>query len=307
MFENGNYHGRRGCEELIKAIDESYVAEAKRKHPKFIKPSSIGQECKRASMLDFLWASPIPAKPARILRIFGTGHRIEEALIGDLKRAGWEVMDRDPYDARRQISLSAVHGHLFGFVDGIGRDREVNGEWCVIECKSHKADSFRKVVKHGVAAAKPEHYAQMQLYMGQFKLKLGLYQAKNKNEDLPKGQNDETASDLHFEWVEFDEAYYARLLEEAELIASKEVIPPRISQVPTHFKCKMCDHSKVCHEGVAPLRNCRTCARSKPLDGGVWACQKFNCLIEKDLMLTGCADYELWEALAPLPMTEAAE
>ena len=285
MDDENNYHGRRTAEELVEAIDASYAAEDRRKPPKYIKPSTIGAECGRAPQLDFYWASPVEAKPGRIIRLFGTGNRIETELVGDLKRIGWEVIDKDPNDARKQISLTALKGHLFGYVDGIGRDREVSGEWCILEMKSHKAESFRKVVKRGVAAVKIEHYAQLQLYLHEFKLKLGLYVAKNKDSD-----------EIHTEWIPYDESYCTRLLEKGMVYVDKQTLLPKISQKADYFICRFCPHQGVCHEGRQPQRSCRTCEHSKPVDGGVWACTKFNCLLtDKELVKVGCKEYRVAE------------
>ena len=37
--------------------------------------------------------------------------------------------------------------------------------WHVVEFKTHSAKSFRELAAKGVAEAKPQHWAQMQVYM----------------------------------------------------------------------------------------------------------------------------------------------
>jgi hypothetical protein len=51
----------------------------------------------------------------------------------------------------------------------------------VVEFKTHSAKSFRKLVQRGVAEAKPQHWAQMQVYMQLTGLTRALYVAVCKD------------------------------------------------------------------------------------------------------------------------------
>lgn len=293
MDDDQNYHGQRSPEELIKAIDESFEADDKPSHAKYIRPSSLGHECGRVPFFDFWWATPPKKTEGRILRLFKTGERQEDLLIQYLKTIGWEIVNRDPEsNGTKQLSITTLDGHAFGYLDGAGRDRVVNGPWAVIEAKTHNKTSFNALKKHGVAAAKIEHYAQMQLYMRERGLEDALYIAICKDDEKP-----------HIEYVKYDRGYTDRLLAKGEMILRGSTLPTRISKDPDYFKCRNCRHNDVCHQGVVPEKNCRTCKHSCPLSGGKWGCEKHSCMLEKALMLTGCADYELADVFAPGDVT----
>lgn len=275
----------RPVDKLLQDIDAAIAATGRARHPQRIRAGAIGMPCKRALLYDFLWAAPPEVAGGKLMRIFETGNIEEERLIADLKRAGWEIMDRDPVDPKKQISVSFLDGHGFGYVDGQGRDRKVSSPWLIIECKSHNEKSFKKLIKEGVAASKPEHHGQIQTYMRERDIPLGLYIAKNKNTD-----------EIHIEYVRHDEVYTSRLLESAGMIVSKSVMPPKIGRKPDHPNCMFCRKKEVCHNGVVPLRNCRTCEHSRALPGGIWGCQLHKCLLTKELAPHGCADgYQLAE------------
>ena len=121
--------------------------------------------------------------------------------------------------------------------------------------------SFAKLAAEGVMAAKWEHFVQMQLYMGHYGLAWALYGAVNKNDD-----------GLHLELIQFDPTIYQRYLARAAMIIDAIEPPKRIGTSPGFFKCKFCDHAKVCHLGGKPVENCRTCVYSSPREGGQWHC-----------------------------------
>ena len=283
----GDYSRERSAEQLGLDIDESYRAEARDDHPKTIRPSTIGHNCARVPMFDYLWVTKPEKPPGNILRLFETGEREELRLLDDLKRVGWHVINRDPNDARRQISVTTIDGHSKGFCDGIGRDLPNGGPWRVIECKSMNANTFAKLVKaQSVEAVKPEHFAQLQLYMAELGIPKGLYAAKCKDNDKE-----------YWEYVDLDRGYVDQLKEKARGIMAKRILPARVGGTPNSFACRNCRHIPVCHEQVSPLRNCRTCEFSQPIEGGLWVCNKHKCPIDKALALASCADYQLAKVL----------
>jgi CRISPR/Cas system-associated exonuclease Cas4 (RecB family) len=288
MDDERNYHGRRTAEELVTAIFASYEAESDVRSPKRLRCSSIGEECARALMYDYMWVTPPKPFEGRMLALFKTGEHVEAELIADLKRIGWEVIDKDYSNPKRQMAISTARGHLFGYLDGVGRDRSVDGPWSVVECKSMSQKSFNATKRHGVAKEKPAHFAQMQIYMHVMGCEQAVYIFKSKDND-----------DRWIEIVPYDRSYAERLVEKALMIVDKRLLPPKIASKPDFYKCRFCAHKSVCHEGVAPARNCRTCQHSNPIDGGEWGCAKFNCLlIDRALTEVGCAEYELSEVLS---------
>jgi hypothetical protein len=127
--------------------------------------------------------------------------------------------------------------------------------------KTHNDKSFKKLVSQGVVSSKPEHHAQMQVYMHYTGMKKAAYIAVNKNDDQ-----------LHVEFIPYNEAMSVGLIERARNIIYAESLPPKTAG-PDWFVCKWCDANHVCHHGVAPLKNCRTCEHASPA-AGEWSCAK---------------------------------
>lgn len=247
--------------------------------------SVIGRECDREIWYSFRWATKIRF-PGRQLRLFNRGHREEERFVGWLRAAGIIVHEIDPATGK-QWRISAVNGHFGGSLDGIARnvpgveqygltmDQEI-----LLEFKTHGDKSFTKLVAEGVRKSKPEHFTQMQTYMHKRGLKLALYLAINKNTD-----------EIHAEFVEYLPGQGEIAIERATHIIPLEHPPRRISEDPSWFKCRFCDHKKICHFREPPQRNCRTCIFSKPVEGGQWHCSKWNDVIPYEHQKIGCREY----------------
>jgi hypothetical protein len=137
-----------------------------------------------------------------------------------------------------------------------------------------------------VAKAKPEHYAQMTLYMRWSQLDRALYLAVNKDTD-----------ELYAERVENDPVLFDRLRAKAERIIFAALPPPRLSDDPAFYKCKMCDHHAVCHGDRVPRKSCRTCVHATPLKtgDGAWECARYQIHPTHEQQLGGC------ESHLPLP------
>ena len=126
--------------------------------------SQIGKSCERALWYDFRWATSARF-PGRILRLFETGQLEEARLVRNLRRTGATVLEVDPATGR-QWRVEAHGGHFGGSLDAVALGLlEAPKTWHVVEFKTHSAKSFRELVAKGVAEAKPQHWAQMQIYM----------------------------------------------------------------------------------------------------------------------------------------------
>lgn len=249
--------------------------------------SVVGDECSKKLWFVFRWAANAK-HPARILRLFARGAR-EEFVFNDLLRdAGIQVWEVDE-DTGKQWRVEAVGGHLGGSLDGVLRGLvEAPEEVHVSEQKTHNDKSFRNVSSRGVKESKPEHYAQMQVYMHLMGIDWALYQAVNKNDDA-----------LYFERVPRDEGFAKSLLKKAERIITSDVPPEGISSDPAFFKCKWCDMSEVCHSTTVPQATCRTCCFATPeLDGDArWSCQKHSKDLNFEDQRVGCDDHLFIPAL----------
>jgi len=132
-------------------------------------------------------------------------------------------------------------------------------DW-LVEIKTSNTKSFNAVVKNGVQREKPQHYAQMQIYMGYLGLPHAVYLVVCKETDA-----------VHVEEVEFCQEEFDRLKTLARDIIDATEPPPRVADSPLDRVCAWCDFSGICHNGDVPRVDCRTCLHCTPVDGG-WTC-----------------------------------
>lgn len=242
--------------------------------------SSIGDECGRKIWYAFRWVSPVKFEPST-LRLFDRGKREEDRFVGWLKQAGITVHQIDP-STGLQYRFKGYKGHAGGEIDGVG-DGLLGPDPYLLEFKTHNEKSFKDLCANGVAMSKPVHYVQMQMYMGNYQLKQALYLAIDKNSDK-----------LYDEVINFDKACYEKYSERLRMLIDAPEPPPRISNNPSWFECKWCDHHPVCHRKQDPLKNCRTCAHSTPVEEGNWKCENPECLtavIPIVVIRKGCDKY----------------
>lgn len=256
--------------------------------------SLIGRECARELWYSFHWTLK-PKFDGRMLRLFNRGHLEEPRMVALLEMIGCQVWQYTPDG--KQFRLSGHGGHYSGSLDGVavGIPDLPEGIPCLTEFKTHGEKSFIKLIADGVISAKWEHFIQMQEYMGYYQLPYALYMAVNKNTD-----------EIHAEIVEADPGQYTKYYDRAGMIIQSVEPPPKISLLPAYFKCKFCDFHKVCHGGIEPDRNCRTCAFSRASAEGEWLCENEEIRVEADIQgwedpialtkeaqLKGCEKYQL--------------
>lgn len=264
----------------VAKIYQAYESDAEEGNRPHLGASLIGHACERYLWMTFRW---VDAKkfPGRMLRLFETGQLAEARFTANLRRIGVEVHDTTPDG--KQWRVSDLGGHFAGSMDGAGRGfPEAPKTWAVLEYKTHGDKSFNELVKNKVQKAKPQHYAQMQVYMGYTGMDRAMYMAVNKNTD-----------DLYTEWVHFDPVEFAKLKARAERVITANEPPLRISNDPSWFVCKMCDFHEHCHGEAAPAVNCRTCAHSTAELGGdsKWSCQMDGGLPDVVFQRHGCKSH----------------
>lgn len=247
--------------------------------------SVIGRQCDREIWYGFRWAT-FKQHAGRILRLFNRGHREEERFVAWLRSAGISIDPIDP-ETGEQWRISAVDGHFGGSLDGIAWNVPGLQQFGVlydtkilVEFKTHGDKSFKKLIVEGVKKAKPEHYTQMQEYMHHKQLPIALYLAINKNDD-----------EIHAEFVLYDSTSAVLALARAAHIIHSPFPPARISNDPSWFVCRFCDHKEACHQRRAMAVNCRTCIFSKPVEGGQWYCNKWNDVIPLENQKKGCEQH----------------
>lgn len=272
------YRGWLG--KVIPHIGDAY-REGNEGHRSHMGASLIGGECARSIWYGFRWATKSNFE-GRLLRLFNRGHLEEARFIALLLMIGCEVYQQD--ENGNQFRISHAEGHFGGSGDGvvIGIPDLPPGTAALTEFKTHGDKPFNELKAKGVREAKFEHYVQMNVYLRKMGLAVALYLAVNKNTD-----------ELYGEIIPLDAEVADQFLERGEKIVWMDVHPERLSKSPGFFKCRFCNHRPVCHLKAPPDRNCRTCEYSKPVPGALWHCTKHDLIIEKDLQLTSCADYEV--------------
>lgn len=254
------------------------------KHSWRIKPSSLGKECIAENWYAYRWAKRVN-KPGRIGRIFDKGHETEPRLMEYLRKSGWVIWDRDPNkapdDPYPQFGFKALGGHISAYLDGIGHHPELTaGINILIEAKSYNKRRFGVMVAKTMKAADPEYYVQVCLYMKEYNLPVALFICECKDD-----------GDIHIEYVERDDDTAMRALEIATTIKTSRIRPARVAESPAYHKCKMCDFVGVCHLGEPVEKNCRSCLNCVPIDGGKFACQKWNATIPNQQAIMDACDY----------------
>lgn len=246
----------------------------------YLGASIIGGPCERALWYGFRW-SENRQFDGRLYRLFERGRNEERMVVEELRGIGCEVHDAQPDGT--QFGFSDLAGHFRGHMDGaITKTPYAEKTWAVLEVKTFSAKTFKDLTDKGVEASKPEHYAQMQIYMGQTGMTRALYYAVNKDTDA-----------IHTEWLHFDEVAYLKLMDRARRIITAAEPPIRISEDASWYQCKWCDYHSICHGAAAPRATCRTCAHSTPeMDGdGRWSCAAHKADIPADAQRVGCQQH----------------
>lgn len=191
----------------------------------------------------------------------------------------------------KQWRIKDVKGHFGGSSDGralnvpfITPEQEV-----LLEFKTHGTKSFCKLLEArdrlkspsgALKEVKPEHWAQMQVYMYKQDLPVGLYMAVNKNDD-----------DLYVEYVAAEPQAGIENLAKAERIISSPTPPARLWSNASNWDCKFCDFILPCHFGKALEKNCRTCTNSIPIEDGEWYCTRWDANIPLAAQKVGCDNW----------------
>ncbi|HDZ25646.1 MAG TPA: hypothetical protein ENH65_03945 [Candidatus Aminicenantes bacterium] len=260
----------------------------------YLGASIIGHPCER-----YLWycfrQCCSPDFSGRMYRLFETGDREEGRMAANLRSIGCEVHDFVPspedYSGgyprgliriEKQFEVSALGGHFSGHMDGCALGiPEAPKTWHVLEFKTHKAKSFKKLEKEGVQKSKPQHFSQMQIYMHLTKMTRALYLAVNKDTD-----------DLCSERIKHDSGACETLMSKAERIITSNEPPKRAFSRRDYYECKWCDAQSICwgpesSEPALPIKtlSCRQCCHATPdihSEGANWHCEKLGVPV-KDL------------------------
>jgi hypothetical protein len=274
-------------------IDKAHEENIERPRP-HMGASMLGSICERKMWLSFRWAVQ-PKFPGRILRLFRRGHMEEANIITDLLSIGLNIRT---CDAQARVDFGC---HVSGSIDAIidSGVPEAPNKQHIGEFKTHSLKSFNDVEAKGVEKSKPEHYAQMQVYMHGTGIDRALYVAVCKDNDR-----------IYTERVRYDKEVAEKLVARGKRVALSERMPPPISTDPSWFQCKFCDAHSFCHETQLTQHvNCRTCAHSTPKEDGTWRCERYECTIEIETQHGGknCPAHTLHPDLVPWHMFDGSD
>lgn len=256
----------------------------------YLGASIIGKSCSRALWYDFRIAAP-KVFTGRMYRLFQSGHLQEPRVIADLRAIKCTVYDLDPSTGKQwNFTEPSIGHHLRGSCDGVvigvpGAPKAPH----ILEIKTSGAKAFAELQKHGVEKAKPEHFAQMMIYMhwtieryGADGCRRALYISVNKDTD-----------EIHSERIEYSKETAQAIIAKAKAVITASEPPQRISNDSSWYECKWCDYHGLCHGTDVPQTNCRSCVHATPeMDGDArWSCAKRKLNLSFDEQLRGCESH----------------
>lgn len=259
-------------------------------HRGYLGASAIGKACSRALWYGFRLASK-PDFTGRMYRLFQSGHLQEPRVVGDLKAIGCTVYDLDPSTGKQWNFSEASTGHHFkGSCDGIVLGvPEAPKAPHILEIKTSGTKAFAELQKAGVEQAKPEHFAQMMIYMhwtieryGPDGCRRALYVAVNKDSD-----------EIYTERIEYSKDTAQAIVAKAYAIITATEPPQRISNDASWYECRWCDYHSLCHWDAVPAPTCRSCVHSTAeLDGDArWSCAKRKNNLSFAEQVRGCESH----------------
>lgn len=291
-----NYTARN---QTLLEIDRIEEAEQKKEEPRlYLGASEIGDECVRKLFYNFRGVSARFIQ-ASGLKAINDGFRQEDIMASRLRKLpSIELHTVDPENPKRQIGFEFLNGHMRGNCDGIIRGIvEAPRTWHVWENKAVNDEKFDKLNKlidaKGEKSALIEwdytYYAQAMIYMAGAGLERHYLTVES-----PGGRRDTSCR------TEFHRKDFELFVEKGRgIIFDNWNTPARMNDNPEYFKCKWCQHQKVCHFGDFPDINCRGCRYRDPQPEGVNYCLFHDKPIDKAIIHHGCSDHVYNPAIMP--------
>lgn len=219
--------------DLVSKINEAIANQPPDELRRYIGASSIGRPCSREIWYAFNGISG-ERPPAQLQKIFDVGKRLEGLVIDYIRLAGFLVAS--PTHENNHLFVEDAELPIFqGHMDGLlllPNDSPV-----ILEIKTAKSSSFQKFQNHGVRKWSDAYWSQIQSYMGMSGYKRAVIIAMNKD-----------TSELHHEWVAYDDIFYHELRMKALAISSIGEPPERINKNASYFLCRNCTYKGICHE-----------------------------------------------------------
>lgn len=218
---------------LCDKIKQSLLTRDKDAPRDYIGASSIGHPCERKIWYQFKGVYSVA--PPTLQVIFDMGKRIEDLILDYLSNTDIEVTRPNLGNGFlwcQDQELALFAGHMDAIIT-----IQDSQEKAVLDIKTAKASSFQKFVHKGLKQWNMQYYAQLQAYMGMTKIKRAVLLAINKD-----------TSEMHEEWIAFNELYYDELKTKARIISQNMNPPEKINRSPLFYICRMCGFKELCHE-----------------------------------------------------------
>lgn len=203
-----------------------------------------------------LWAQqhgiPDERPPAgQAFMAFDVGSALEPAIVGWLKKAGYQIAEKNGAEQWRVAIRSESGAELAsGRLDGLilwGNPRDQ--DWRLIEVKTAKAKRFDALVEAGSYRAwNPDYFDQVQSYMG----------ASHEELDMPSLEDClvvvacKDDARLWCEMIRFDPLHYAAIQEKAA-VALGDAMPnrPALARGKSSKFCRWCARKDWCYGPLA--------------------------------------------------------
>lgn len=275
------------------ALIDEYHARKPGKPRLHLGASILGHPCDRWLWLSFRWAVR-EQFPGRILRLFRRGQMEEQTVVEDLRAIGCEITTHMADGGQWRVDFGK---HVSGSIDGLIAEGlpEAPKTKHILEIKTHSRKSFDDLTKHGVEKSKPQHWAQMQVYMAGTGVKRALYAAVCKDDDR-----------YHFERIYFDQTAAQRLIDRGHWITQSDTMPEPVPGAgPDWYQCRLCAAKDFCHSHHTTAEvNCRTCAHYTAKPDSTDHCARWDAAIPRDVMPDGCDSHVLHPDLVPWKMVD---
>lgn len=281
----------RPADPTLLAVDTELELAQDTKPRPYLGASIIGDPCQRKLWFQFRWAARA-AFDAATLKRFEDGHAGEAVQARRLRMVpGIELWTEDENGNQFGFVDGHIRGHADGFIRGLKQapktvhvwEHKQVGEKSAAQLEKLKAE---KGEKEALAHWNELYYAQAQVYMHYFKLTRHYLTCST-----PGGRHTVSVR------TNYDETHAVHYIQRAKAITTSLDMPGRLSDDPTHYRCKWCDFYATCHGAagaIAPLvSGCRMCKSSRPQDDGTWKCARFDVDIPEDKQRLGCDELEV--------------
>jgi len=226
-----------------KAPPPDQEAQPKEAPRNYLGASLIGHPCSRYIWYDIHHYPKMESKP-EWLWAAEDGHRSEEIIANRLRLVkGLELWTHNTHG--QQFRWHALGGKFSGAVDGVARGLlqapKSNHVWENKVCNHKKFADFQ--AKKNEVGEKRALQAWNEQYFGQAQVNMHFMKMDRHYTTVSYAG----ARDIDSCRTEYQPEVAERLIDKADRILSVKIEPPRLSDKPDFWRCKMCDRRHICH------------------------------------------------------------